>query len=337
MPSNDNTRLMVLFVGGMCAVVVAMMVVLFVATRRPVVMLLPQQGDSPAAAQAPPVSLGTATPGAAGGAAEPMPEAPIVRVTQAPNTEDPLDAAWNQVTAIEIPLQKQQSSEPMLDEATIDRILVQAARDDERLVWRLSWKQETPVFRSDVGEFSDAVAIQFPMKEGAPYTMGGPDMPVTMLYWKALWQKDIDEGFQDVTDMYPNSWYDFYWFAAGTGPQPAASAFENESAQQYMIGRSSGNPMSTIGRKQPVEELTAHGFGSSTHVEESPSTARGVWKDGAWYVVIDRPVDSSDPLISRFEQNLEQQMIAIAVWDGGAQNRGARKHITNWIPMRIDK
>ena len=51
--------------------------------------------------------------------------------------------------------------------------------------------------------------------------------------------------------------------------------------------------------------------------------------------MIDRPIETTDPLIARFNQNRNQQLIAFAVWDGNAANRGGRKNITNWTPMRI--
>jgi DMSO reductase family type II enzyme heme b subunit len=104
-----------------------------------------------------------------------------------------------------------------------------------------------------------------------------------------------------------------------------------------MAGSAVGNPMSTVHRQQPVEELQACGFGSSTDVPESPATARGIWSDGSWYVVFSRPNNELDPLIKRFFDNPEQQLLALAVWDGQHENRGGRKHITNWIPMRIEK
>ena len=53
--------------------------------------------------------------------------------------------------------------------------------------------------------------------------------------------------------------------------------------------------------------------------------------------VFERPNSAVDPLVKRFFENPEQQMLALAVWDGQAQNRGGRKHITNWIPMRVEK
>ena len=335
MAGNDNSRRIALFVGGLFVIAITMIAVIYVATRRPVVVVVPQPGGE--AAGLPGAAAGPSATGEAAAAAAPLPQISQVRLDKLPATDDPLDAAWDQIATVEIPLDMQQTAAPMLEQKTVAKINLQAAHDSQQFVWRLSWEQPEPSYKSNVAQFSDAVAIQFPMKDGAPYTMGGPDMPVSMMYWKALWQKDIDEGFQDVTSVYPNSWYDLYWFAKGTGPQPVSSAFDDPAARQYLTGVSTGNPMSTIDRKQPVQELAAHGFGSSTDIPNSPVTARGAWKEGRWYVLFSRPNDSVDPLIKRFFENPEQQMLALAVWDGAAQNRGGRKHITNWIPMRIEK
>lgn len=338
MSQNDNSKLMILFVGGLFVVTIAMIVVIFVATRRPMVIVLPQGAGGASVVPGMPAGSGAAT-GVSGDAtaAVPMPEIPVMRVGATPAIANPLDPAWNQIASVEIPVEKQLNSEPTLEQLTVSKINVQAARDDLRYVWRISWPQPEPCYKSNVGEFSDAVAIQFPMKDGAPYTMGGPGMPVTMLYWKSLWQKDVDEGFQDVTDVYPNSWNDFYWFASATNPQPIATGFENDASHQYMAGITVGNPMSDAARTKPLEEMSAHGFGTTTHTAGTASNARGVWQDGFWYVVIDRPISSGDPLIARFNENPNQQLIAFAVWDGNSQNRGGRKHLTNWIPMRIQK
>ena len=70
---------------------------------------------------------------------------------------------------------------------------------------------------------------------------------------------------------------------------------------------------------------------------ETPSAARGVWKEGHWYVVIDRPINDSDPLIARFNSAAAQQMVAFAVWDGDHGNRGSQKQISNWISMTLPK
>jgi Ethylbenzene dehydrogenase len=337
MSEQNNSRLIVLFVGSLFVVAMTMIVVIFVATRRPVVVVIP--GGADAASAAAPASVSPL--GKAAGTPSATPIAPptisLVKLESAPAIDNPLDPAWEGIAKFKIPVEMQKTAEPMLDSQTVKEVELQAVHDAKRFVWRLSWEQAVPSYKSNVSEFSDAIAIQFPLKDGAPYTMGGPDMPVAMMYWKALWQKDIDEGFQDVTQVYPNSWYDLYWFAKGTGPQPVATAFEDPASRQFMSGMAAGNTMSNPHRAQPVQELHAEGFGSSTPMPKSPVSARGVWKAGRWHVVFERPNDTVDPLIKRFFENPEQQMLALAVWDGLAQNRGGKKHITNWLPMKVEK
>jgi hypothetical protein len=236
-----------------------------------------------------------------------------------------------------IPLQPQQMASPMLAEATIPDITVQTLRDDRRVAWRLSWSDPVPQYRSDSAIFPDGVAIQFQMVDGAPFTMGGKDMPVRILHWKAVWQKDIDEGFQDLAKLYPNAWNDLYWFVEGAGNVPVAEIAKSPHARQYLVGLSANNPMARFDREVPLEELVAEGFGTATDVPNSPSNARGVWKDGRWTVIIDRPLAPDDPLAARLQESGAETVISLAVWDGSAGNRGGLKHWCAWIPMRIEK
>lgn len=332
---SDDSRRVLWFIAAMFVVSLGMIALIFATTRRPVVVLLPGGGDEVAGPEVP--VRATADAGTSTSPAPAPPTVSVARIQNLPPATDPLDPKWEQISAYELPLDMQRTAEPMLTEKTVPNVKLQAAYNQTHFVWRLSWEQAEPSFRSNVSEFSDAVAVQFPLKDGAPFTMGGPGMPVSVMYWKALWQKDIDAGFQDVTDVYPNSWYDLYWFSKGTGPQRLATAFEDKASRPYMPGSAVGNPMSTVRRTQPVEELRAQGFGTSHHVPDSQVSGKGVWKTGRWFVVFSRPNNDVDPLIKRFLENPGQQLIALAVWDGKAQNRGGRKHTTNWIPMRIEK
>lgn len=335
MTRSNDSRTVIWFISAMFLVALGMIALIFATTRRPVVVLLPGAGEEVAGPEVPVRAAGEvagSTP-----AAPALPTVSVARIETLPPATDPLDSKWDQISAYDLTLDMQRTAEPMLTEKTVPSVRLQSAYNKDQFVWRLSWEQAEPSFKSNVSEFSDAVALQFPLKDGAPFTMGGPDMPVAMMYWKALWQKDLDAGFQDVTDVYPNSWYDLYWFAKGTGPQPVASAFEDKASCPYRPASMAGNPMSTTKRVQPAEELRAHGFGTSTHVADSPVSAKGAWKNGRWFVAFSRPNSETDPLVKRFFENPGQQLIALAVWDGKAQNRGGRKHITNWIPMKIEK
>jgi hypothetical protein len=165
--------------------------------------------------------------------------------------------------------------------------------------------------------------------------MGGPEMPVRILYWRALWQMDVDEGFQDVHHRYPGAWSDLYWFATGEPPYALPEAFQDERSHEWLIPYSAGNPMADFLRDRPVEELTAEGFGSTTPLPQTSSNARGSWRDGRWTVVIDRPLDVSDSLSQRLIDG-QVQSISLAVWDGEAGNAGGRKHWCPWIPFRLE-
>jgi hypothetical protein len=214
-------------------------------------------------------------------------------------------------------------------------VTVQAARDDKRIAWRLSWPTSQPAVQVETGQFADAVAIQVPMVDNAPFTMGAQGMPVRLLQWKAVWQQDIDKGFQDIPDLYPNAVSDLYWFTSGEAPYRLATVLKDPRARQFIPALAAGNPMADFERKVPVEEIVAEGFGTATHVPDCPSRARGVWKDGRWTVVVDRPLDPQDPLVARL-QSAQANMISFAVWDGQAGNRGGRKHYCGWVPLRVE-
>jgi hypothetical protein len=333
--TNENQKFLLILVTALALIVIAMVSAIFLATRRPVVIVMPGSGEATATTDS--SDLTSPADSGAAGAEAPLPELSVGRMSTAPAITNPLDPLWEQIAVTEIPLTAQQVAEPLLKSATVTSVRVQATRDASRYLWRLSWPQEHPSTVSDFAQFSDAVAIQFPLAEGAPYTMGGPGMPVSILYWRAIWQKDLDEGFQDTVVSKPNAYNDFYWFAPETGPYSADKlGAENPMAKQWMIAASSGNPMADFNRKCPMENLTAHGFGTSTHIGNGSGQARGVWEKGAWYVVFEHPINETDELIKRFNQNPQQQLIAFAVWDGAAQNRGGMKSISNWIPMRIN-
>ncbi|MEX1027612.1 MAG: ethylbenzene dehydrogenase-related protein [Candidatus Paceibacterota bacterium] len=330
---NSNRLLLGIF-GGAALIVVTMITAIFLVSRRPVVVVVPR-GDDASSHVIPAPAAASGLNANDGPTEAPTPEITITKLASAPSVDDPLDPAWEKIAVVEVDLAPQQVAPPVLEKATVPKIRVQAVRDDQRYVWRLSWDKAGAADRSEVSQFTDAVAMQFPLVDGAPYTMGGPDMPVRMLYWKAVWQKDVDEGFQGLAKVHPNTDVDLYWFADGKEQHAADGSIDNDTAMQWMVAAKSGNPMADYERKHPIEELTAHGFGSGTHIDGTPSRGRGEWNDGQWFVVFDRPIEPSDPLIERFNASPDRQMIAFAVWDGDNANRGGKKQITNWLPMRI--
>jgi hypothetical protein len=348
MNRNNNALQLGWLIAGIPITVAAMLIVVFLASRRPSIVMMPAGGGGTVTAQAP----GEAPPSGDVGVGEtaqpagPPPEVKVVRVPALPPITDPFAPDWDKAPFVELPLQPQQTAPPMLDAATVSNIRVQALRDDKRIAWRLSWTDDSPSANVEVSKFADAVAIQMPLVDNAPFTMGGKGQPVRLIQWKAAWQKDLDEGFQDVAKLYPNARSDLFWsdvfsgLANGTIPGAATDEFakfrNDETALLYSIGVSAGNPISDQHRTQPVEELSAEGFGSSTHVSPSSCTGRGVWRDGRWTVVLDHALDAADPLTARLLGANVLNQISLAVWDGSAGNTGGRKHYFPWIPMKVE-
>lgn len=315
-----------------CAMVVAV-----VLARHPSTIVVYERGGAPAgpAPVAPPPSVKPAAMPGATPAAKPLaPPSQLAwaMLASAPDARDPFDPLWSDVAPAEVPLQPQQITMPMLDQATISSVRVQAARDRRRMSWRLSWSAAEPNMLVDNGRFADAVAIQFPLQPDTSFMMGERGKPVHILHWKAIWQRDIDRGFQDVQDLHPNYWSDFYWFTKSELPARVGELVQSQYGQKWLIGIQAGNPMADEDRKSPVEELVAEGFGTATHLPPGGATARGVWREGRWTVVISRTIDGEDPLAMALRAGAVSN-VSFAVWDGKAGNVGGKKHWCTWIPL----
>ena len=257
----------------------------------------------------------------------------VIRIKEGLPAE-PLAAEWQQAPVQEVTMMAQQVTMPRLAQASVDKITVQALTDGKSISWRLSWLDEAPDFNVDVGRFSDAVALELPLTQGASPMMGHRGGgKVQILYWKGLWQKDINQGFQDVQDVHPNYWSDLYWFAEGKPPYRVPDSFQNAMAKQWFVAQQAGNPMAVFSRKQPAQELIAEGWGTLTHQPESATNAQGIWAEGRWAVVFSRPLATDDPNDYQFIDDKGE--IAFAVWQGGDNNVGGRKHWSNWTPYQI--
>ena len=200
------------------------------------------------------------------------------------------------------------------------------------MAWRISRDAAEPSYMLDTGRFSDAVAIQFPLTEGASPFMGFDDRPVHILYWQARWQRDIDDAYQDIHHAHPNFWSDVYWFAEGKFPYPIDESFQSEEARQWLVSHAANNPMAMLDRAQPVQELVAAGFRTLTAKDRLLASAGGEWRNGRWAVVIERPIDGDDELSQRLINGSAEEL-ALAIWHGSAGNVGARKHWTMWVPI----
>ncbi|MHC4107400.1 MAG: ethylbenzene dehydrogenase-related protein [Planctomycetota bacterium] len=253
--------------------------------------------------------------------------------------ELPLDATasvWNRAPATTVALQRQDQTMPMLDVVRVDTIDVRALTNGRRIAWNVSWSDPTADYHLDTDLFCDAVAIQFPLKANATYKMGDRGFPVQIIQWKAIWQKDIDEHFQDVQDLHPNYWTDLYWFAEGEFPYPVPESFQRTEALDWFVGYRAGNPMADLYREYPVQEMIAEGFGTLTNQPLITSVANGVWQDGRWTVTFARPMETHDTSDYQFAPGA-RDMMAFAVWEGAAGNVSGRKQHSQWIVFEVQQ
>lgn len=232
---------------------------------------------------------------------------------------NPADAVWDTATQIPVQLLPQNITTPGISKTTVPDLKVQALHNGKWLAVRLQWHDATENFHVETDQASDACAIQLPLKEAdktSPF-MGDKNHPVEIIHWKAVWQNDVENGFQKVTDLYPNTWVDTYQFGKD-------------------VARSAGNPISLQERTLPVEELIAGGFGTLTHQSSQDAMAWGKWDRGQWTVVFTHELnsgDSADPVLKPGDKTV----LAFAIWEGASGNVGARKNFAPWVPLILEK
>lgn len=257
----------------------------------------------------------------------------VVERTQAKVEKiQPADSAWSKVKAAVVPLMGQPMAVPMPKGTNTSSVSVQALHDGEWVAFRLRWKDSEKSSPQKLGEFSDAVAIQFPVKEGPPpiVFMGSKEQPVHIYHWRAQYQADRERGrLMTPKDMYPNMSVDAYpmeFDDPGT-----VKGLTQEKRDVYAHGRAAGNPQSYL--KTGVDEILAEGFGSSAAVEGGVAQGTGKWEKGEWTVVITRPMKNGDG--SKFSPG-QPTVAAFAVWQGGKGEVGSRKSVTmSWVPVEV--
>ncbi len=232
---------------------------------------------------------------------------------------------WRHAVPISVALAPQRIAPPFLEQASLDQMVVAAVHNDRELGVLMRFPCDVPRDLPGLGEFGDAVALQLPLRGQAPppIAMGGPGLPVHILRWSSVWQRDADRGRSGVETVYPNVVRD-------VSPEVV---LPRESAELYSPGLAVGNAASALERRQPVEEGIAEGFGSLTPLRTPKARAGGRHGDGHWTVVIAVPLDRTpdgDAIAPGATVPL-----AFAVWIGARDNRGSRKHFADWIQCTL--
>lgn len=245
-------------------------------------------------------------------------EAP--RATDSVPIDDPWASSWDTVPSLRVPLSAQNIAPPF-GGGSIRGVTARAQHDSERVYFLLEWGDTQPD-ASVAGnlDFTDASALQFPISADAtPYTMGGPDLPVNIWQWKAVWQSDLEDGFETGADRWPNTFVDDYQQADDPLYRPAEGL---------------GNLNAQRDRTTPIEDLIAEGFGTLTTADTQQVEGAGEWRDGTWRVVFARPLDSGDPHLTTFSAETTTP-VAFAVWDGGSDDRNGQKSIAQFVEVHF--
>ncbi len=266
-------------------------------------------------------------------AAQEQPAADIIarRVSKAP-VSDPESPVWKDTPAYSVSLYDQSIVRPLKTARPNQPITVKAVYDDEWIVFRLSFRSEKPSKRSvKVAEFRDACAVLLARHPAAPEArfMGTADNPATILHWKADWQLDVEEGFQDLENAFPNVTADYYPPLKGVvvdGKPPKTVDVANK-AVMYFPALNAGNPLSEPIKKTPVEKLIGRGPGTLATLPAQDASGWGLWRDGSWHVVLAKRLKATDS--AQGEIDVEPGKLyacAFSVWFGSEGDRGSRKN-----------
>lgn len=245
-----------------------------------------------------------------------------------------VDAAhWQNVPEIDVNLMAQMMVNPKPATVQTSKIKVRIVHDGRYIAFRMNWKDTENSEAGRLGEFSDAVALEFPVLDHSnppPIFMGAAKNPVHLFHWRAMYQRDEEFGKKSVKDIYPNLNSDIYpnEFPDRGRLKPATEA----ETEVFSPAKAEGNPQAS--RKRAVDEMLAEGFGTSVVTAGGNSTGRGVWKNGEWTVVIARALEC--PGVSALTLG-KSSSFGVAVWQGGAGEVGSRKSMTMvWTPFVIE-
>lgn len=246
---------------------------------------------------------------------------------------DPKAAYWANAPTSTISLMAQPMAIPRPSSTRTPQVQVQAVHDDKWLAVRLGWKDPDFSEAGRLGEFSDAVAIEFPVKSNEsppPIFMGAKDNPVHIFHWRAQYQRDKLRGKPEMKDLYPNLSIDIYPMEFKDSGSLGTSA--DSGREQFSPGRAEGNPQSY--QKNGVDEIMAEGFSTSSVQEGHGSNAEGAWADSAWSVVIVRELKREGGSVLSVGG---KSFMGFSVWQGGEGEVGSRKCVTMaWTPLLIE-
>ena len=120
---------------------------------------------------------------------------------------------WKDIKYLNVPMLGQMIVKPKPEKTETESIKVQIVHDGKYIAFRMRWYDKEKSEAGKLGEFSDAVALEFPVKDNAnppPIFMGFKDNPVHLFHWRAQYQYDEEHGKKTIKDIYPFLSVDMY-------------------------------------------------------------------------------------------------------------------------------
>ncbi len=258
--------------------------------------------------------------------APPPPQTEVTAVPAPRLPAGPGDPAWEVAPVYIAKLLLQDLVDPRLMVPSTAEVRVQAVASGSDIAWRLRWKDPEKNDVAGPGKFVDACAVQLPAEQtaGPPAPqMGEGGRGVEIAYWRADWQAWVDGRKDSIKAIYPNAEITHYPFEAAS--LPAGS--QQEMARRYAPAEAVGNRRQGT-RQSAVESLVAEGPGTLTPNPAIAVDGGGQHKNDGWAVMITRPLPAG-------LRPGKRTSVAFAVWQGAAQEGGARKMRSGWAPLLV--
>lgn len=255
------------------------------------------------------------------------------KVSANPMELQPGDSAWDQSPVYTVNLMAQPMIAPRPKLTLTEKVQIQALYNKKAIAFRLTWEDPEKSDDGRLGKFSDAVALQFPLKPNqeqlpSPF-MGSKEQPVHIYHWRAQYQKDQESGKPTMKDLYPNMSVDMYPLEFKDPEFPQGTP---DQQRVFSPAAALGNPQAYA--KHGVDEILAEGFGTSAVADSFEAESKGVWANGKWQVVISRPLQSK---LGSLIQSGSDNALCVAVWQGGQNEVGSRKSLSMmWINLNLE-
>lgn len=240
----------------------------------------------------------------------------------------PGDRVWASAPEYTAKLLLQDLVDPRLMKPSTQEVRVRALTDGSQLAVRLAWTDAQVNDLPGPGRFLDGCAIQIPrtIEPNPPDPqMGQAGKIVDIAFWRADWQASVNGRRDTIQSLYPNASVDHYPFDAKPLEQDPAARKEMET--RYSPAAASGNRRAGP-REFPVEDLVAEGPGTLAPRPEAGSRGAGERTPDGWSVMFVRKAPEGWGPKTRTQ-------IAFAVWEGSANEAGARKMRSGWTPLSL--